>query len=40
MERTVYLYAVSGRERTAPVTALMKVLRARDWSSASLAVAA
>ena len=30
--RTVSLYAVAGRERTAPATALMKLLRARDWS--------
>jgi DNA-binding transcriptional LysR family regulator len=40
IERTIYLYAVSGRERTAPVTALMKLLRARDWSDTSLAAAA
>jgi DNA-binding transcriptional LysR family regulator len=32
MTRTVYLYAVAGRERTGPATALMKLLRARDWS--------
>jgi DNA-binding transcriptional LysR family regulator len=31
--RTVYLYAVAGRERAAPATALMKLLRARDWSA-------
>jgi DNA-binding transcriptional LysR family regulator len=30
--RTVYLYAVAGRERTPPVTALMKLLRAKDWT--------
>jgi len=30
--RTVYLYAVAGRERTAPATALMKLLRAKDWT--------
>ena len=32
MTRTVYLYAVAGRERAAPASALMKLLRARDWS--------
>lgn len=32
IERTVSLYAVAGRERSAPTTALMKLLRARDWS--------
>ena len=32
IRRTVYLYAVAGRERTAPATALMKLLRARDWT--------
>jgi DNA-binding transcriptional LysR family regulator len=30
--RTVYLYAVAGRERTAPAAALMKLLRAKDWT--------
>ena len=30
--RTVYLYAVAGRERTVPATALMKLLRAKDWT--------
>jgi len=32
ISRTVYLYAVAGRERTAPATALMKLLRAKDWT--------
>ena len=32
MTRTIYLYAVAGRERTPPAAALMKLLRARDWS--------
>jgi DNA-binding transcriptional LysR family regulator len=35
LRRTVSLYAVAGRERSPPVTALMKLLRARDWSSAA-----
>jgi DNA-binding transcriptional LysR family regulator len=30
--RTVHLYAVAGRERGAPATALMKLLRAKDWT--------
>ena len=32
LTRTVSLYAVAGRERAPPATALMKLLRARDWS--------
>ena len=32
--RTVYLYNVAGRERSPACTALMKCLRARDWSVA------
>jgi DNA-binding transcriptional LysR family regulator len=39
IRRTVYLYAVAGRERTAPATALMKLLRARDWASLLAAAA-
>lgn len=35
LARTVSLYAVAGRERSAPATALMKLLRARDWSAAT-----
>ena len=30
--RTVYLYGVAGRQRTAVASALMKMLRASDWS--------
>jgi DNA-binding transcriptional LysR family regulator len=33
LARTVSLYAVAGRERAPPATALMKLLRARDWSA-------
>lgn len=33
VQRTVSLYGVSGRERSPPATALLKLLRARDWSS-------
>ena len=40
LERTLMLYGVSGRERSAPTTALMKLLRARDWSEETLATAA
>jgi DNA-binding transcriptional LysR family regulator len=32
LRRTVYLYGVAGRERTAVGTAAMKMLRAYDWS--------
>ncbi len=32
LRRTVSLYAVAGRERTPPAAALMKLLRAADWS--------
>jgi DNA-binding transcriptional LysR family regulator len=32
LNRTVYLYAVAGRQRTAVGTTLMKMLRACDWS--------
>lgn len=31
--RTVSLYGVSGRERSAPANALLRLLRARDWSA-------
>ncbi|MCC0058913.1 MAG: LysR family transcriptional regulator [Hyphomicrobiaceae bacterium] len=34
LQRTVYLYGVAGRQRTAVAGALMKMLRAYDWSSA------
>jgi DNA-binding transcriptional LysR family regulator len=33
LSRTVYLYGVAGRQRTAVGSAMMKMLRARDWSS-------
>jgi DNA-binding transcriptional LysR family regulator len=33
ISRTISLYGVSGRERSAPATALLKLLRARDWSA-------
>jgi DNA-binding transcriptional LysR family regulator len=32
LRRTVYLYGVAGRQRTAVASALMKMLRAGDWS--------
>jgi DNA-binding transcriptional LysR family regulator len=32
LTRTVYLYGVAGRERTAVASTLMKMLRAFDWS--------
>lgn len=32
LQRTVYLYAVAGRPRSAPATLLMKQLQAADWS--------
>jgi hypothetical protein len=32
VRRTVYLYGVAGRERTAVAAAAMKMLRAYDWS--------
>jgi DNA-binding transcriptional LysR family regulator len=32
LRRTVYLYGVAGRQRTAVASALMKMLRASDWS--------
>jgi DNA-binding transcriptional LysR family regulator len=32
MKRTVYLYGVAGRERTPVASAMMKMLRAYDWS--------
>ena len=31
LQRTVYLYGVAGRQRTAVASALMKMLRAYDW---------
>lgn len=33
IQRTISLYGVSGRERSAPAAALLKLLRARDWSA-------
>jgi len=35
LRRPVSLYAVAGRERSAAATALMKLLRAADWSMVS-----
>jgi len=32
LSRTVYLYGVAGRQRTAVASAMLKMLRARDWS--------
>ncbi|MFL6797760.1 MAG: LysR family transcriptional regulator [Xanthobacteraceae bacterium] len=32
LRRTVYLYAVAGRQRSAPASALLKMVRAADWS--------
>jgi DNA-binding transcriptional LysR family regulator len=32
LSRTVYLYGVAGRQRTAVAATLMKMLRANDWS--------
>jgi DNA-binding transcriptional LysR family regulator len=32
MRRTVYLYGVAGRQRTAVASAILKLLRATDWS--------
>jgi DNA-binding transcriptional LysR family regulator len=32
LRRTVYLYGVAGRERTAVASAVLKMLRAADWS--------
>ncbi|MET0481993.1 MAG: LysR family transcriptional regulator [Aestuariivirgaceae bacterium] len=40
LERVVFLYGVAGRERSVAATALMKLLRARDWSRPQLAAAA
>jgi DNA-binding transcriptional LysR family regulator len=33
LARTVYLYGVAGRQRTAVASAMLKMLRARDWSA-------
>jgi len=37
LQRTVYLYGVAGRQRTPVAGALMKMLRAYDWSSSAAA---
>lgn len=37
LERTVYLYGVAGRQRTAVAGTMMKMLRAYDWSQAAAA---
>ncbi|MEJ1158861.1 LysR family transcriptional regulator [Prosthecomicrobium sp. N25] len=34
LRRSVALYGVAGRERSPPATALLKLLRARDWETA------
>jgi DNA-binding transcriptional LysR family regulator len=34
LRRSVTLYGVAGRERSAPASALLKLLRARDWQAA------
>ena len=39
LERTVYLYGVAGRQRTAVAGAMMKMLRAYDWSQTETAEA-
>jgi DNA-binding transcriptional LysR family regulator len=33
LNRTIHLYGVSGRQRSAPASALIKLLRAGDWSA-------
>lgn len=33
IERTIYLYGVAGRQRTAVASSMMKMLRAYDWSA-------
>lgn len=33
LRRTVYLYGVAGRQRSAPAAALVRLLRAGDWSA-------
>ena len=33
LDRSVYLYGVAGRERTPAASAVLKMLRAADWSS-------
>ena len=32
LRRTVYLYSVAGRQRTAAASAVLKMLRAADWN--------
>ena len=32
LRRTIYLYGVAGRQRTAPASAMLKMLRAADWT--------
>lgn len=32
LKRTIHLYGVAGRQRTAVASAMMKMLRAYDWS--------
>jgi hypothetical protein len=33
LSRTVYVYGVAGRQRTPVASAMLKMLRAYDWSS-------
>jgi hypothetical protein len=33
IRRTVHLYGVAGRERTAVASAVMRMLRSADWSA-------
>jgi hypothetical protein len=33
LKRTIKLYGVAGRQRTAVASAMMKMLRAYDWSN-------
>jgi hypothetical protein len=38
LSRTIYLYGVAGRQRTAVASTLMKMLRACDWSRSAAPV--
>jgi hypothetical protein len=33
LRRTLYVYGVAGRQRSAVASAMLKMLRAADWSS-------
>jgi DNA-binding transcriptional LysR family regulator len=39
LDRSVYVYAVSGRERSPAASALVKLLRSSDWSGVSMSCA-